>query len=403
MGCADKTYIRVYEQEGRLGMKVAIYTGMMSLHQTYVADELYSICGNDFRFFEMRKNADAEKASFVDFANRPYLIKVWESNKGKEEAMRWAISADVARFSNDDIVLPYLKARLNKNLLSFETGERWLKKGIVNILSPRLLKNVTRYHFLFRNKPFYKLCASAYAANDQYKLGTFKNRCYKWGYFTKFDNEFDPNEKEDIETNTVSLMWCARFLKWKHPELVVKLARRLKDNDNNVHIDMYGTGAELNRNKRLCHELGVQDMVSFRGNVPNEEILNEMRHHDIFLFTSDRNEGWGAVLNEAMSNGCTVIASNAIGAVPFLLKDGVNGMVFQSESLDSLYDKVIYLIEHPLERNGMAINAYLTIKNVWSPKQAALNFLQLSRDLLNGHDCSIVEGPCSKALPIYHY
>lgn len=382
-------------------MKIAIYSTMLSLHQTHVADEFYKICGDDFRFFELRKNADAQKASFVDITVRPYLVKVWENDFARKEAMKWALSADVARFSNDEAVFPYLKARLNKNLLSFEVGERWLKRGIVNLLSPRLLRNVWHYHSLFRNKPFYKLCASAYATNDQYLMGTFKGKCYKWGYFTKIENKIAPKGYDYSKRRKVSIMWCARFLDWKHPEMVAMLARRLKDSGyNNIKIDMYGTGVEMTSTQQYCHNLGVQDFFCFKGNMPNEEILNAMREHEIFLFTSDRKEGWGAVLNEAMSNGCAVVASDEIGSVPFLVKDKVNGMVFKSKEMNSLYDKVVYLIEHPIERSQMSIEAYLTMRDVWSPHKAALNFIQLSEDLMQGRETSIMEGPCSQAFPI---
>ena len=37
------------------------------------------------------------------------------------------------------------------------------------------------------------------------------------------------------------------------------------------------------------------------------------------------------------------------------------------------------------------------MQNVWSPANAAKNFLQLVDDLQHGRDTSITEGPCSKA------
>ena len=119
----------------------------------------------------------------------------------------------------------------------------------------------------------------------------------------------------------------------KHPELPVMLAKRLKDKGYNFHLDMYGRGDELYPTQQLVKSLALNDNVSFYGSLPNEEILKEMRKHEIFLFTSDRNEGWGAVLNESMSNGCAVVASNLIGSVPFLIQDGENGMVFKSGDL----------------------------------------------------------------------
>ena len=40
--------------------------------------------------------------------------------------------------------------------------------------------------------------------------------------------------------------------------------------------------------------------------------------HIFLLFTSDRNEG--AALNESMNSGCAVVASDAIGSVPYLMR-----------------------------------------------------------------------------------
>lgn len=37
-------------------------------------------------------------------------------------------------------------------------------------------------------------------------------------------------------------MWCSRYLKWKHPEMPVLLAARLKDKGYHFILDMYGNG-----------------------------------------------------------------------------------------------------------------------------------------------------------------
>lgn len=37
-------------------------------------------------------------------------------------------------------------------------------------------------------------------------------------------------------------MWCSRFIEWKHPELPVKLAEKLKAENINAIINMYGNG-----------------------------------------------------------------------------------------------------------------------------------------------------------------
>ena len=127
-----------------------------------------------------------------------------------------------------------------------------------------------------------------------------------------------------------------------------------------------------------------------------------MREHEIFLFTSDKNEGWGAVANEAMSNGCVLVGSSAIGSVPFLLKDGVNGCIFRSGDIDSLTTKVEWLLNHKEERKQISIKAYNTMNNLWSPKQAAERFLKLAECLSKGMETPFIEGPCSKAKVLHN-
>lgn len=375
---------------------IVFFSNGINQHQIAVADCLYELTEHDYVYVELSPfTGNRVKAGLNSFC-RPYLLKAYANKEAYLRAVQLAKTADVALFGAESLSFEVIRMREGK--LSLEVSERWLKRGWLNLFSPRLLRNMWYYHTLFYNKPIYKLCASAYCAKDQYLLHSYQDRCYKWGYFTKVDDfDVEANVKGKSDT-PVSLMWCARFLVWKHPELIVKLARKLKDNGFVLSIDMFGSGIELEKTKKLCKRMDVEDMISFKDNKPNDEILHEMRKHDIFLFTSDKNEGWGAVLNEAMSNGCTVVASNQIGSVPFLIKDGVNGLIFESDNVESLYIKVVSLIENPEERRKMAINAYYTIKNVWSPKVAAYNLLKLIEELKRGHDTIIQEGPCSKAL-----
>lgn len=192
-------------------------------------------------------------------------------------------------------------------------------------------------------------------------------------------------------------MWCARFLDWKHPELPVKMAYILKNKGYHFVIDMYGTGEEYENTKKLISKLSLDDCISLKGNLPNDEILERMRANEIFLFTSDANEGWGAVANEAMSNGCVLVGSSKIGSIPYLVKDKENGCVFKSEDVQSLADNVQWLFENPQEMKRLAINGVNTMRHLWSPQIAAKSFLVLVDDLINGRQSTIKEGPCSVA------
>ena len=160
---------------------------------------------------------------------------------------------------------------------------------------------------------------------------------------------------------------------------------------------MYGSGEEFDNTVRLAKKFDVEDVVKFCGNRPNDEILSEMQKHDIFLFTSHKKEGWGAVLNEAMSNGCAVVGSDKIGSVPFLIEDGVNGLIFKSENIDSLEAKVVELLDNPIRRNSLSYNARKTMREIWSPENAAKQFLLLVEGLTNNDESLIpTSGPASR-------
>ena len=249
---------------------------------------------------------------------------------------------------------------------------------------------------------------------------SFKDRCYKWEYFTRVDTPISQQEvkvtQDFSSSDVVPIMWCSRFLKWKHPELPILMAERLKRKGYHFSLDMYGSGILYDRAITLAKKYAVDNIVRFCGNIPNDEILAAMRNHDIFLFTSDQNEGWGAVANEAMSNGCVLVGSDAIGSTQYLVNDKVNGLLFKSankrsgftklgikvdsKALDSLTEKVEWLLNHPLERKQIAIAAYNNMKNVWSPKNAANNLISLIENLQKGRDTLIEVGPCSKAFPL---
>lgn len=400
-------------------MKIVYFTLVLNNHQANVADELWEQTGHQYRFVELANlGNEHKKGDTRDYSECPYLIRAWESAEMYTEAMEMAKTADACVFGGGVLSLPFMKERLKLNKLSFDASERWMKRGFKNMLSPSLLKLFLAYKVgNWDKKHLYKLCNSAFAANDHKKVGMYRNKCYKWGYFTSVARNEKQNENshsadsinQKPPTITLKMMWCARFLIWKHPELPILLAERLKKNGYRFHLDMYGEGEYKQQAVDLVESLGLTDCVSFIGNKPNTELLKDMQQHEIFLFTSDKNEGWGAVANESMSNGCVLVASDTIGSTPYLVQDGLNGFNFKSskttcsfnnpdmEALDSLYGKVIWLLERPEERNKMQQNAIKTMHKLWSPANAAKSLLTLTEDLLNGKDTSITDGPCSKA------
>ena len=114
--------------------------------------------------------------------------------------------------------------------------------------------------------------------------------------------------------------------------------------------------------------------------------------------TSGREEGWGAVVNEAMSCGCAVIGSSEAGSVPFLINSGVNGYIYTYGSVDELKTKTELLLQSPAVQRKMGIEACKTIETEWNAGEAAKRLVALSESLLHGHQYKEYKsGPCSRA------
>ena len=316
-----------------------------------------------------------------------------------EEEKEWCDD----RINKSDVVIigsaPYelIKNRLKNGQLTFLYSERIFRKEPSFL---KLLKYKFTHHRMFgRFKSIYLLCASAFAYRDYVRMMSFRDKAFKWGYFprTYTYEDFDQIIKNK-EKPAVSLLYVSRMIELKHPELPVFVAERLKEEGIHFTLTMVGNGVIKNDILKMVREKRLEKEIVFIDCLRPEEVRKQMLLSDIFLFTSHRNGGWGAVLNEAMNSCCAVVASSAIGSVPFLLKNGENGFVFKDGCFEDLYKKTKELCIDKELRQKMSLNAYKTIVDMWCAEKAAERLIQLCDDISKGIPTSrFNDGVCSKA------
>ena len=371
-------------------MKVVFCSNFFNHHQKPVSDALDALTGHNYTFLaDGEMDTGRKTLGWADEMVPNYCCST-EDPVGDKRVKE----ADVLIAGSFSEKL--LRSSIQGRKLVFRYAERPLKHGLQPLkYVPRLLK----WHY--RNppgKPIYMLCASAFTAGDYRKFGLFKNRCYKWGYFPE-TRQYPNSDDLFIKKSKTTLLWCGRFLAWKHPDDALTVARRLKEAGVSFTLKMIGTGELENCLRQTIQAEGLQNCVELTGPMPPEQVRDYMEKAGIFLFTSDRQEGWGAVLNEAMNSGCAVVASDAIGSVPYLVKDRENGLVYHSGSVDELFERVKGLLDHPAEQRRLGEAAYRTIADLWNAEIAAKRLIALSQAILDG-DASpelFEDGPCSRA------
>ena len=165
--------------------------------------------------------------------------------------------------------------------------------------------------------------------------------------------------------------------------------------------------------RRLRTEYGLEEEVDLPGFREPAEVRKAMERAEIYLVTSDRKEGWGAVVNEAMNSGCAVVADAMIGAVPYLIHPEKNGYAYETGREDQLLASVRSLLQDRKLCHRIGRNAYATIAGEWNAEIAARSltefcvgkgFLQAedttlgaaAADGANGYELP-ASGPCSVA------
>ena len=372
-------------------MTITFCTNFINHHQAPFADELYRILGEDFKLVVyMAMPEEFRQSGYPDCDNeRPYVVRYYAGGKDSLSAEELIRNSDILLWGSFPFEL--IKKRIKDKKITFCYSERWFKKRTLN---PKYYYSLFNLYTRYRRNPYYLLCASGFLPIEARRLFAFPGKCFKFGYFPSFE-EFDINAKFQNMNHDIKLFWCSRFIEWKQPLMIPALALYLKEKGYNFTIEMAGGGYMLDDVKKIIEDNELTNQVILLGNLPNEKILEHMRVNDIFLFTSNREEGWGAVLNEAMSCGCAIVASNEIGAVPFLLKNGENGVLFDSMNQFSFNHTVEQLFQDKNKIAHFGNNAYSTIKDVWNPQNAARNFVKLASNLLDKQECQVENGPCS--------
>ncbi len=371
-------------------MNIVLVSNYYNHHQKSVCDALYNFTAGQFTFIATEQISEMRKALGYTELCAPYVVSL--SQEEYNQVIPLVEASDVILIGSVPKIVLKMCISLGKPV--FRYSEHLLKKGF------QWWKYPYRWLRMHRDvpsaAPIYMLCASAYTADDYAKFGLFKGKTYKWGYFPeckRYANIDDIIQKKD----SCEILWCGRFLDWKHPDDMLTIAKRLNEENISFHISIIGTGEMEGQLKQFISKNDLIDRVALLGSMPPEKVREHMERAGIYLFTSDRKEGWGAVLNEAMNSGCAVVAADQAGSTPYLVSRGDNGLIYPSCDTDQLYDYVKYLLDRPDEQARLGRSAYETIVAEWNAEFAAERLVNLVQRVLNGEKSPKLygSGPCS--------
>lgn len=378
-------------------MKIVFISNALDHIQIPLCDAFLEQTKGEFSYIAMGQSSAIRSSITATDINKskPYVIRPYESAEEDNRARKEIEEADAVILGTAPE--EYVKNRILENKLTFRYMERLYKTPFNLKNAPRRIVSAFLHHSRYQSKQLYLLCAGAYAACDHERFGNYKNKRYVWGYFPAFQpHDVCEYLARKDKNSVVEIIWVGRFVELKHPEQVIALAKYLKSKQVKFHINMIGYGELLEKCQKMAKEDKLEELDVLGPKSP-EDVRTYMDNANILLFTSDREEGWGAVVNEGMNSVCAVVASAAAGVSPYLVSDGENGFLYDCGNQDSLNKKVERIIKDKELREKLAAQGYQTVKDYWNPKNAVSSFLELADSILKKSANPVKVGPCSPA------
>ncbi len=178
-----------------------------------------------------------------------------------------------------------------------------------------------------------------------------------------YDN---PPEAVSFDVREDTVVFLGRIGKEKGVHLLLQAWRRW--GSEAPRLEIIGDGPERAELEQAAERNGLGKKIAFRGQLSFEETQRRLAKAKLLVLPSLCFEGFPMVIREAFALGVPVMAS-CIGALPYIVKDGVNGVLFQPGDADDLLvvAKAIWKSGPRLEQ--MAVYARLEFEGKYTAEE----------------------------------
>lgn len=180
----------------------------------------------------------------------------------------------------------------------------------------------------------------------QYKVSDQKIIRYKFTSLLKneiLDKSYINSTKKSRLENSeyiVKLIFVGSIIPRKGIDILISAMNII----NNAELHVYGgTKEEFFKTFRTFTKMSKN--VYFHGFYSKRDILKAMKKSDIFVFPS-REDIWGLVINEAMSQGLPIISTTNVVSAKELVSDEVNGYLIKDIDKISLAKYIQLYVEN---------------------------------------------------------
>lgn len=182
--------------------------------------------------------------------------------------------------------------------------------------------------------------------------------------------------KIGLEKGRPVILYAGKMIERKRPgDLLEAYIRLSSDGKSEPHpyLLFIGDGEMRDSLEKRISAISWNS-VNFLGFINQSELPRYYNLCDIFVLPSVY-EPWGLVVNEAMNGRCAVVVSDQVGCGPDLVKDGENGYIFKTASVDGLYYALRNILDAPGKLHEMGEKSFEII-NKWGIEDDVIGLKQ---------------------------
>ena len=193
-----------------------------------------------------------------------------------------------------------------------------------------------------------------------------------WVDFKDFKNV----EPGSFSKDKFNILFIGSVTDRKKPHMIIEAIQII--NDESYHLSIVGPTPndkyflEL---KDVIDKSGLQNQVSFTGAVDRESVKEYYSTSNLMILPSI-SEGLARVIFESQVASCPVLVTDAPGMGDIVI-DGQTGYVFESNNIDSLIAKIVYIKNNYEEASLIAENAKEFILSNFSEDNFKFSFKKL--------------------------
>lgn len=271
------------------------------------------------------------------------LVNGW-SIGGSTDAICWS-----ALNNKKSIILS------ESNVFDFQRNffKEWIKKRIISYTHGAIVGGINAFEYIHSLGMPKSLIVNYLNIVDNF-------------HFSKKTKSYYQNKSIKYLNKKKVFLSAGRFIEKKnHLNMMRAFLFFLKQKNFNSEwvLIILGDGPLMNKYQSFIKKNNLKDFIFLKGSIKYTELPMWYQRADCFIHPS-KTEQWGLVINEAMSAGCPILASNMVGSSKSLVQESINGFLFEPLSIESILSKLNLISKlDTMKLNQMGNQSLVIIKN----------------------------------------